>query len=162
MQFPFQYMSFSMSSLESRSIRRTFKETSGIPVLLFRSLSGQPCGSHTSVLSASLGESPCHGVIWNNDLHGDHRTSGTPRHKDPTESEWRTARQQPMHVCQVTQSCLTLCDLMDCSSPGSSAHGSLQPRILEWVATPSSRGFSSPRDRTPHLFSCTGRWVLYH
>ena len=34
----------------------------------------------------------------------------------------------------VTQSCLTHCDPMDCSLPGSSVHGMLQARILEWVA----------------------------
>ena len=44
------------------------------------------------------------------------------------------------------QSCPTLCDPMDCSLPGSSIHGSLQARILEWVAVPSSRGLSRPRD----------------
>ena len=38
------------------------------------------------------------------------------------------------------QSCLTLCDLTDGSPPGSSVHGVLQARILEWVAVPSSRG----------------------
>ena len=37
------------------------------------------------------------------------------------------------------------CDLMDCSPPGSSVHGILQARILEWVAMPSSRGSSPPR-----------------
>ena len=36
--------------------------------------------------------------------------------------------------------CPTLCDPMDCSPPGSSVHGSLQARILEWVAMRSSRG----------------------
>ena len=35
---------------------------------------------------------------------------------------------------EVAQSCLTLCDPVDCSPPGSSVHGSLQARILEWVA----------------------------
>ena len=45
-----------------------------------------------------------------------------------------------MHMCSVTQACLTLCDLMDCSPPGSSVHGILQARILEWVA------ISSPGD----------------
>ena len=35
---------------------------------------------------------------------------------------------------EVAQSCLTLCDPMDCSPPGSSVHGILQARILEWVA----------------------------
>ena len=42
----------------------------------------------------------------------------------------------------------TLCDLVDCSPPGSSVHGILQARILEWVAMPSSRGSSQPRDQT--------------
>ena len=46
------------------------------------------------------------------------------------------------------QSCLTLCHPMDCSPPGSSDHGIFQARILEWVAMPSSRGCSKPRDRT--------------
>ena len=46
------------------------------------------------------------------------------------------------------QSCPTLCNPMDCSPPGSSVHGSLQERILEWVAMPSSRGFSWSRDGT--------------
>ena len=38
--------------------------------------------------------------------------------------------------------------LVDCSLPGSSVHGILQTRILEWVVIPFSRGFSSPRDQT--------------
>ena len=49
---------------------------------------------------------------------------------------------------QVTQSRPTLCDPMDCSLPGSSVHGILQARILEWVAFPFSRGSSQPRDQT--------------
>ena len=54
-------------------------------------------------------------------------------------------------VCPVKsfQSCPTLCKPMDCSSPGSSAHGILQARILEWVAIPFSRGSFWPRDRIP-------------
>ena len=48
----------------------------------------------------------------------------------------------------VTQLCPTLCDPMDCSLPGSSVHGILQVRILEWVAIPFSRGSSRPRDQT--------------
>ena len=43
---------------------------------------------------------------------------------------------------------LTFCDPMDCSLPGSSVHGILQARILEWVAVSFSRGSSGPRDRT--------------
>ena len=42
--------------------------------------------------------------------------------------------------CLVTKSCPTVCDPMDCSLPGSSIHGILQARILEWVATAFSRG----------------------
>ena len=47
------------------------------------------------------------------------------------------------YVCthaQSLQQCLTLCDPVDYSLPGSSVHGILQARILEWVALPSSRG----------------------
>ena len=49
---------------------------------------------------------------------------------------------------EVAQSCLTLCDPVDCSLPGSSLHEILQARILEWVAISFSRGSSQPRDRT--------------
>ena len=60
-------------------------------------------------------------------------------------------------------SCLTLCNPIDCSPAGSFVHGILQARILEWVAMPSSRGSSWPRDRTwVSYISCIGRWVLYH
>ena len=61
---------------------------------------------------------------------------------------------------QLLSPCLAPCDLMDCGPPGSSVHGLLQARILEWVAIPFSRGSSRPRDRT-RVF-CIGRWVLYH
>ena len=60
-------------------------------------------------------------------------------------------------VCSFTHSCLTLYDSMDCSLPGSSVHGILQARILEWVAMPSSRGSSQPKDG-----NCIGTQVLYH
>ena len=46
------------------------------------------------------------------------------------------------------QSCLTLCNPMDCSPLGSSVHGILQAMILERTAMPSPRGSSLPRDRT--------------
>ena len=62
--------------------------------------------------------------------------------------------------CLVTKSCPTLCDPMDCSPPGSSVHGILQARILEWVAISFSRGSSQAGDQT--RISCIGRWVLYH
>ena len=55
---------------------------------------------------------------------------------------------QTCDMVLVFQSCLTLCSPMDRSLPGSSVLGVLQARILEWVAVPSSRGSSSPRDLT--------------
>ena len=53
-----------------------------------------------------------------------------------------------MCLCLVAQLGLTLCDPMDCSLLGSSVHGILQVRKLEWVTLPSSRGSSHPRDQT--------------
>ena len=51
----------------------------------------------------------------------------------------------------------TPCDSMDHSPPGSSVHGILQARFLEWIAMPSSRGSSRPRDPTQVSYiSCTG------
>ena len=57
------------------------------------------------------------------------------------------------------QSCLTPCDPMDCSLPGSSVRGIPQARTLEWVAISSSRGSSWPRDRS--CVSCIDRRFLY-
>ena len=55
------------------------------------------------------------------------------------------------------QSCPTLYNHVDCSLPGSSVHAILQARILEWVAMPSSKGSSRPRDQPPHLL-CLLHW----
>ena len=63
-------------------------------------------------------------------------------------------------VCVCTQSCPTLCNPVDCSTPSSSVHGISQARILEWVAISFSR--DRPRDRPLvylHLLHC--RWILY-
>ena len=71
--------------------------------------------------------------------------SGYIRISIPTHTHIRTILAPipvPMLVCSVAQSCLTLCDPMDCSPLGSSVHGILQARILEWVAISSSRGSS--------------------
>ena len=64
---------------------------------------------------------------------------------------WPTAVKawHPNHwKVKVAQSCPILCDPMDCSPLGSSVHGILQTRILEWVAILFSRGSSQPRDQT--------------
>ena len=58
---------------------------------------------------------------------------------------------------KVTQSCPILWNPMDCSLPGSSVHGILQARILEWVANPFSRGSSWPSNRT-RVSSIAGRF----
>ena len=67
------------------------------------------------------------------------------------------------HTCSVTWLCLTLCDSVDCSLPGSSVHGISQVRILEWVAISSTRRSSRPRDWT--CISCVsciaGGFFLY-
>ena len=65
----------------------------------------------------------------------------------------------PCVCAKSLQSCPTLCDPMDCSPPGSSVHGTLQARILEWVATPSSRGSTQPRDQS--CISCIAGGFLF-
>ena len=62
--------------------------------------------------------------------------------------------------CLVAKSCLTLCDAMDCSPPGSSVHGISQARILELVAISFCKGSSPTQELNP--VSCIGRWILYH
>ena len=54
----------------------------------------------------------------------------------------------PQQMFVLSQSCPTLCNPLDCSPSGSSVHETLQVRILKWVAMPSSRGSSQPRDQT--------------
>ena len=65
--------------------------------------------------------------------------------------------------CFVTKSCLSLCNPMDCSPPGSCVHGMFQARILEQMATSYSRRSSQPRDWL-HVscISCISKWILYH
>ena len=62
--------------------------------------------------------------------------------------------------CVCSQSFLTLCNPMGYRSPGSSIHGIISARILEWVAISSSRGSYWPRDRSQVSFF--SRWILYH
>ena len=81
-------------------------------------------------------------------------TPWTIAHQAPLSMEFsrqeywsRLPRPSHIYVCVlVTQSCPTLCDPMDCNLPGSSVHGILQTRILEWVAIYFSRRFSWPRN----------------
>ena len=69
------------------------------------------------------------------------------------------------HACVPANSlqlCLILCDPVDHSPPDTFVHGILQERILEWVAMPSSRGSSWPRDWTMSLMfpSVIGRFFI--
>ena len=68
-----------------------------------------------------------------------------------------------IYIYAHAQSCLTLCDPMDCSPLGFSVQGIFKVRILEWVAISYSRGSSRPRDQT-HVscISCVVSWFLYH
>ena len=60
---------------------------------------------------------------------------------------------------KLLQVCLTLCDPMDCSPPGSSVHGILLARILEWVAMSSSRGLSLiPPALAGRFFTTSSTW----
>ena len=66
--------------------------------------------------------------------------------------------QTSVSLCvSVARSCPTLCDPVVCSLPGSSVHGILQARMLEWVAIPFSRASSSSRDQT-QVFRIAGRF----
>ena len=65
------------------------------------------------------------------------------------------------HIC-VAQLRLTLCDPMNYSPPGSSVHGILLARILEWATISSPRESSRPTDQSAISYvSCIGRWILY-
>ena len=94
--------------------------------------------------------------FWDPPFHSASCPGDTPR------SLWH----QRMCVCV----CVCVCEVTSVvsdsvtpwtSPPGSSVHGILQARILEWVAMPSSRGSSPPRDQTQVSYiSCIGRWFF--
>ena len=65
-----------------------------------------------------------------------------------------------INYCVVAQLCPALCNLTDCSPPGSSFHGNLQARILDWVAIPFSRVSSQLRDWT-HVSCPKGRFFTF-
>ena len=64
------------------------------------------------------------------------------------------------YLACLVQLCLALCDPIDCSLPGSSVHGILHARILEWVAIPFSRGIFLTQGLNWGLLHC--RQILYH
>ena len=63
-------------------------------------------------------------------------------------AKWRAPNGHTEGESEVTQSCPTLCDPVDCSLSGSSIHGIFQARVLEWIAISLSKGSSQPRNWT--------------
>ena len=93
-----------------------------------------------------------------------HPPNKFPSHTDPL-SHYIPSKQislthilYPLCVCLVPQSCLTLCNPMERSLPGSSVHGILQARIVEWVTISFCRASSQPRDQTQ--VSCIAGWFF--
>ena len=110
-----------------------------IPVKLgTQKLGGFPGREHTDVPGGDVSQFP---GVWGQDF-----CSGPSR--------------SLLMAMPAAQLCPTLCDPKGCNLPGSSVHGILQARILEWVATSSSRGSSRPRAQT--CVSCIARQILYH
>ena len=96
----------------------------------------------------------------------------TPGEKDRLQGEVRLGPLSSFHIpnycfcCLVAKPCPTLSDPVDCSPPGSSVHGILQPRILEWVSISFSRGSSRPWDQMPvikydQLNSDLPSWLVF-
>ena len=75
-------------------------------------------------------------------------SEGHKINKLPTLKLLKANMKSPGMHATLIQLCLTVCDPMHCSPPGSSDSGILQAKILEWVARPSSTGSSGPRDQT--------------
>ena len=96
-------------------------------------------GGYSNLLQYSCLENPMDRGVCRATAH---RITQRVRH------DWRDLGQHNKKESVVTQLCPTLCNPMDCSPPGSSVHGVLQARILEWIAMPSSKGSSRPRDQT--------------
>ena len=85
-----------------------------------------------------------------------------------TPMNWRQWGHRLAQLCAVVCACCCfnhfwLCDARDCCPPGSSVHGILQARILEWVAIASPGDLPDPGIEPTSLHvSCIGRQILYH
>ena len=97
-------------------------------------------GGHGNPLQYSCLENPMDRRAWRATVH---RVA-----QGQTGLKWQHTHKTYQSESEAAQSCPTLCDPMDCSPPGSSLHGILQARVLEWGAISFSRGSSQPRDRT--------------
>ena len=135
-----------------------------------QSLSPQPCSSiwrslwqlkHTEASctdpSETMGCNASHELLWLCFAMG-HRGGDT----ELEGRQWiqRLKLEKGRYENEVTQSCPTLCDPIDCSLPGSLAHGIFQARVLECVAISFSKGSSWPRDQT-QVSHVAGRHFTY-
>ena len=115
---------------------------------MLHSALGSPCTPHRICpgffLHLSQAGEPCLwgvSVLW--------LSSDSPRGQFPS-------RKKRSCLCLVAQSCLTLCSSMDYSPRGSSVHGILQARILEWIAISFSQGIFPTQGSNPHLLHLAG------
>ena len=95
---------------------------------------------------------------WGNSSQTDFGSKG----KKKTKWSWSVVSNSlRTDLCSAAQSCLTLCNPMDCNPPGSSVRGIFQARILEWVSISSSRGSAQPRKQTcVSCVSCMARGLF--
>ena len=103
-----------------------------------------PGKGNGSLFQYSCLENPMDRGAWQATVHGFARVGHDLETKPPSSPFLLT----PRAMSEVSQSCPTLCNPMDCSLPGSLVHGILQARILKWVAISFSKGSSRPRDQT--------------
>ena len=125
---------------------------------------GHGCGGHEAQLlyptkkTTPYPQTLALATNWPSQLTGNtKRTEGTV---NPLSLPWNTEiKCKPTCCYLLAKSCPTLCNSMDYGPPGSSVHGILQARILEWGAISTSRGSSRPRDRS--RISCIDRRVFH-
>ena len=121
-------------------------------------------GNGNTIQYSCLGN-PMDREAWWSTVHGISRV-GHALATEPPLPCTHTHTHTHTHTCvyaKYLQLSLTVCNSTCCGQPGSSAHGILKSRILEWVAVPSSKVFPWTRHQNCIFYvSCTGRWVLYH
>ena len=134
------------SSLRGEVVGWMLNPTLGPMISSARSTDGNPSESWTPELQGPFWLWTHQEGRWVDSIGEVHRSSVSWTHSDLFGCSWSVS--SIVVGVLVALSCLTLCDPMDCSPLGSSVHGILQGRILEWVAIPFSMGSSWPRDWT--------------